>query len=518
MITGNLNEILSPLRTIVASVDIKHNGTEWDSLASNDRVQSIEIDRVGENKFFGFGICQKAIVKVIDKEKAFIGLNNDYSLEIAFNGANSLPLFYVENASREENKDIVTITAFDAIKQASAHTVRELERTTYTIGELAAACAQCLGLTVALPALDAFSLHYEDGGNFDGTETIREALNAIAEVTQTIYFVNYENKLVFTQLDISGAALFNIDKSQYYTLENKEAVTLNEIAVVTELGNNLSEAKDIEGVAQNIYNNPLLELREDTAEILTNAVESYCGISINQFSCTWRGNYFLEPCDKITVTTKDDSSITTFLLNDTITYNGGYKQVSKWEYTQADKPFTNPTTIGESLKQTFAKVDKVNKQIDIVASESNANKAAISAIQLNTDSISGSISTIQEQVDSVNGSIEEINKKVSATMTEEQVAIAIESRLTEGVTSVETTTGFTFNENGLTVSKSNSEISTTITEDGMQVHKRNTEVLTANNEGVKAVDLHATTFLLIGKNSRFEDYNNNRTGCFWIGG
>ena len=56
-----------------------------------------------------------------------------------------------------------------------------------------------------------------------------------------------------------------------------------------------------------------------------------------------------------------------------------------------------------------------------------------------------------------------------------------------------------------------------ITEDGMKISKNNTEMLVADNQGVKAEDLHATTYLIIGNNSRFEDYESNRTGCFFIG-
>ena len=52
----------------------------------------------------------------------------------------------------------------------------------------------------------------------------------------------------------------------------------------------------------------------------------------------------------------------------------------------------------------------------------------------------------------------------------------------------------------------------------MSVSKENTEVLTANAAGVSAVDLHARTYLIVGNNSRFEDYDGFRTGCFWIGG
>ena len=63
-------------------------------------------------------------------------------------------------------------------------------------------------------------------------------------------------------------------------------------------------------------------------------------------------------------------------------------------------------------------------------------------------------------------------------------------------------------------------MSTQITDDGMKVFRSNTAVLTANNVGVDAVNLHATTYLIIGNNSRFEDWEKDgqaRTACFWIG-
>ena len=53
----------------------------------------------------------------------------------------------------------------------------------------------------------------------------------------------------------------------------------------------------------------------------------------------------------------------------------------------------------------------------------------------------------------------------------------------------------------------------------MRVSKGGQVVLTGDNNGVEALNLHATTYLIIGNNSRFEDYDNgSRTGCFWIGG
>lgn len=55
----------------------------------------------------------------------------------------------------------------------------------------------------------------------------------------------------------------------------------------------------------------------------------------------------------------------------------------------------------------------------------------------------------------------------------------------------------------------------------MYVTRSEEEILTANNEGVNAINLTARQYLIIGKNSRIEDYTNgtdgNRTACFYIG-
>lgn len=82
---------------------------------------------------------------------------------------------------------------------------------------------------------------------------------------------------------------------------------------------------------------------------------------------------------------------------------------------------------------------------------------------------------------------------------------------------------FTLDDQGVTVDgvsdDGNVPTKTNISNNGMTVYANNEEKLKADNEGVAATDLHAKTYLIIGGNSRFENYDNNRrTGCFWIGG
>ena len=148
--------------------------------------------------------------------------------------------------------------------------------------------------------------------------------------------------------------------------------------------------------------------------------------------------------------------------------------------------------------------------------------ASVSEIAETQNDLSSTVADIQNGVAEQNKSnaqqFETLTKKVDASMTSEQVKIAISTEMAKGTDRVSTSTGFTFDDKGLTISKSDSEIGTNINENGMKITKGGAEVLTADNTGVKARNLHATTYLIIGTNSRFEDYGSDRTGCFWIGG
>lgn len=137
--------------------------------------------------------------------------------------------------------------------------------------------------------------------------------------------------------------------------------------------------------------------------------------------------------------------------------------------------------------------------------------------------IIGLIDDSREKVDSVESELRDEITKTSTELsrTTNEVKIAINEVKTNGVDRVETQTGYTFDSKGLTISKSGEQMKNKLDNTGMYVTRSGDEILTANHEGVTAVNLHASTYLIIGSGegrSRFEDYGINRTGCFWIGG
>lgn len=145
-----------------------------------------------------------------------------------------------------------------------------------------------------------------------------------------------------------------------------------------------------------------------------------------------------------------------------------------------------------------------------VENRNGAEKSA--ALELTVDGIKSQVFTQQEQLSDVTGRLSVVEQDA------EGLSVKVRSITEDGAGRVTTTTGYTFDEDGITIRKSGREIKTQITEDGMTVYKNNNAVLTANSAGVDAVDLHASTYLIVGGRSRFENYGTDRTGCFWIGG
>ena len=497
----------------------------------NDVLQEVSVDRVGENsKFFGFGITQKARIKIREGEKP----STSQALKIYYGTINDgyidthSPLFYVTETHRDEVTGALTITSYDMLKDAEKPKLNNLatDFESFYLYNFVRMVAEKLGLEVEVPIDESnkgFNTYYEWNINFEGTETLKETLTYLAEVTQTIYFIK-DNKIIFKRLDRDGAAVYTIGKADYFELKSGDNRRLATIFHNTQLGDNFGATTGATGTTQIVWDNPLWELREDVESRVNIAIELIGNITINQFDCNWRGNFLLEIGDKIDLITKENTTVSSYVLNDTITYNGALSQNTKWEYQNTeDEEETAPTTVGDAIKYTYAKVDRVNREITLVTSELGANTDKISAIEQNTESISLSVEEAnrytEEILNNLTNELVEISSKASLAVTKEDITMAIEKAVTDGeITKVVSTSG-TFDENGLTIAKTDSIMTTNINEDGMKVYKSGEEVLVANNEGVVAYNLKSKNYFTIGNTSRLEDYDNNmRTACYWIGG
>jgi len=528
MINSIFGNDFSSMSAVKAKVDIYNGDTFVTECTCSYNLEKFKVLREGDNgKFFGFGVCHKLSITIIDIKRDLPPIEKGYIIEACLGDGEQFdcpfPKFHITEITRDEKTNDLTCTAYDNLYFASSHTKAELTlEAPYTIRDLAEHCATLLGVTLKVENVSdgAFETSYEDGANLVDTDTIRAILNAISEATQTVFFINNNEELVFKRLDRDGDAVRTITREDYYTLNTKTNRTLSNICSATELGNNVSTGDT--GIIQYVRDNPLWELRTDIATLLDNALTAIGGLTINQFNCDWIGDYRLEVGDKINLVTEDGGTVTTFLLSDTMEYIGTLNQITSWEYTEpTSETASNPSNIGDKINQTFAKVDKVNQRIELVASDVSETKSNVSKLQVDIAGVSASVQTVEQSIedanDATNARIDTLTKEVAFKVDKEEVAISIESRLQEGVDKVITSAQkYSFDDTGLKISSTGSNISTLITEDGMRIYRGTTEVLTADNEGVKAEDLHATTYLIIGTTSRLED-REHRTACFWIG-
>lgn len=177
---------------------------------------------------------------------------------------------------------------------------------------------------------------------------------------------------------------------------------------------------------------------------------------------------------------------------------------------------------GDSIESTVRviqenKAESDGKYEDLSNKQQSTNKK-LDNLENQTNSLEGALNSTNSEL---SGKLDSLEKEVSLKVTQDDVSISISEALSDGVTQVDTKTGYTFNADGMTIDKTDASTSTTVNENGMVVNRKTGStkeaVLTANDQGVDAINLTAHQYLIIGSRSRFEDYGSDRTGCFWIG-
>lgn len=476
-----------------------------------------------KGKFFGFAVTQKITIEaigILDSVKKGNRItptieSKDYNGEEVL-----LPYFYVDSIEFNKVKNMTTIVGYDILHKLDTASISQFEFT-YPVFALNYAL-DILEPVGGYAEFDGINHLIREAPNLSGTETARTVLAALAEFTGSICYVSDGDTVKFRGMraeDFSDVIL----PDDYFDLAVGEPVILDKVASNTEAGDNISYGVD--GFTQVLWENPFITLRDDAYDILVAIGNQVRNLSSLDYTLSWRGCPAYEMGDFVLLQEKDGTAQFVRYFNETLEYNGGLRSSSDWESGDGDTIEVAPPSLSKVVSQTYAKVDKVNRQIEMVVSEVDELSKEVGSVTLNKDEILAEVAQSTEGVSSaletITNAFNQITEKSQLYMTKDKVDILIQQELKNGITSVNTTTGYSFDEEGLTISKTGSEMSTTITEDGMKIYKDNTEVLTVNNVGVSATNLHANTYLIIGERSRFEDYSdidgNARTGCFWIG-
>lgn len=210
-------------------------------------------------------------------------------------------------------------------------------------------------------------------------------------------------------------------------------------------------------------------------------------------------------------------------------FYGNYKTTLKESNT-----ISNVEKVSSEVKLRRVKsiLNEVTGEIDIITERVDGNESDIAEIKADLGSITLKVEETSEnlesnylnkdQIDAIsstnNENIELLKKAVEQKISASDLTITVQREIANGVSSIRTNTGYTFDDNGLNISKEGEEMNNTLDNTGMFVKRDNDEVLGADATGVRTENLKVRKYLEMGLNSRFEDYKQVRTACFFVGG
>ena len=338
-----------------------------------------------------------------------------------------------------------------------------------------------------------------DEEKYDVSDTFRDVLDDIAEVAGgMIGFVGDELQVIYPT--DTGEI---IDEENLKTLKiGKKYGPVNSVVLSRSPQEDNIYRQDADSIAQNgiteirIENNLIMDThRDDFLEGICNAL---FGLSFELYELESFGIAYLNFGDIFALKTADGVEHKTIMLCDDLKITQGVSEASRLtapEATETDYKAASKTD--KALNKTTLRVDKQAQEITALVTKTE---------------------NIESTVDGIGATVTHM---AEVMMDSDSVDIKI-STAVEGINSVTTSTGYTFDEEGLKISKEGESMENRLDNTGMYVTRDGEEILGANHEGVTAINLASRQFLIVGDNARFENYDDGtgskRTACFYIGG
>lgn len=273
-------------------------------------------------------------------------------------------------------------------------------------------------------------------------------------------------------------------------------------------------------------NNPLMDPDRDAW--IGGLYSRLNGLTYSPYEITTTGLACLDIGDQFTLQMLDGTQHTCIWLGQTLEIAQGVTETGSCAVPgAAETEYGIAAASDRTMTQTILRVDKAEGSITSLTQQATEQGLQVAQIKQTAEGIDASVKQTKMDIDTLTGQLTSVTSQVSAKMDADSFDVSVEQWVEEnGIQSVDTKTGMTFNADGLHVNQSGASTETLIDATGMTVSDYSgVDVLTATADGVDAVNLHATTFLIVGQYSRFQDYSgtdytgatdNQRTACYWI--
>lgn len=352
-------------------------------------------------------------------------------------------------------------------------------------------------------------------GIYDNRITGRTYIANLAEQCGKIATIDREGKLIF--VDLLNLVNWDIPLS---VVEKYEIGTKFKIGrVVYESG--VIKYETPETTDDTLYIDSSNQyINDNTVDNILEAVQGFEIDSVKTGKVL--GNPAIDGYDLITITDQDKTFTT--LATHELVYTG--TMIQQFDNQISEKLKTENVTLNSEVTfQRWARtnIDSVTAQVEITTGK----VATIdTTVNNNYQELLGRFGDYVSDADLIT-----IENSITQLQTDTYTKVEVDTKLTDGsVTKVKSTSG-TFDENGLTIEKTDAKTKGNFSESGVTVLDAtgsiDSELLFAgydndlNETIVRTKNINVTKYLTIGTNSRIEDYvdteYNDCTGVFWIG-
>ena len=412
--TKYMNGIVS--NSEIVSTTVKLNGTTVPLTKVKDWAVEVAQDDI---KIFGSAYSQQLTINFFDLDNTFTVSSGDaIKVSIICDTIESkFPTFYVYSVDYDKISQVKRVVGYDAMCLGNNKIFHPSAGVTYTLTNLASACATAISANFAYnlydnSAISSLSWTKADINIGDNGISYRELIRSIAEVTGSIAYINSTNHLVFRQLgysiDEQTQDDFNIDTSTY-TIDKSQIFSYDiDVAQVRQLGGviNSNELEDNRQYPNNIpdnkllqiiYCNPLLTLKSNAFidTVITNIYNKLYTLTLQPYTLGWRGNAIMEIGDIFCIEGQTNQYFP--YISEKMIYNGGIHTNSEWQCDNNGSRDVNlgGSNIGTSSMTTRAIVDKANNNIQLLVGEvwENGQIGTQSRIDINQEGISSLVTT-----------------------------------------------------------------------------------------------------------------------------
>lgn len=452
----------------------------------------------GTSAIVGLAIAGKAVAGVGDPTRKNTIVSPRFGVKAPFDTDYSYIEYgthIIKETERDEESHTIKLECYDFMLQSMIPYDLALDYTQgVTVKDLLDAICDRFGWVKGYTTFHNFDVLIDEE-KYDMSDTFRDVLDDIAEVAGgMIGFVG--DKLTVIYPTASGEV---IDEENLKSLKmGKKYGPINSVVLSRAPQEDNIYRQDTESISSygmteiRIENNQIMDThREDFMEGICNAL---FGLSFELYELESFGIGYLSLGEIFAIKTADGVEHKTLMLCDDLQITQGVAETSKLaepEVTKTD--YTAASETDKTLRKTILRVDKQGNEISALVS----------------------------RTDKMEGGLAEVTKKAELIIDPEQIDIKITEAI-DGIDSVQTSTGYTFDKDGLNIHKDGEEMHNTLDNKGMYVRKNDTAILTADADGVNAINLTARKYLIMGNSARFEDFANgsgeNRTACFYIGG